>query len=53
MLKELGAADVELRPGRPGQFDIEVNGELRYSRAKTRGFPTEAEVAGIVPELCG
>ncbi|MBL8384224.1 MAG: Rdx family protein [Burkholderiales bacterium] len=53
MLLELGPADVELLPGRAGQFDIEVDGALRYSRAQTRGFPTEAELAGLVPELGG
>jgi selT/selW/selH-like putative selenoprotein len=52
-LIELGVADVELRPGRSGQFDIEVDGEVRYSRAQTRGFPTEAEVVALVPEIPG
>ena len=53
ILRELGIADVELRPGRSGQFDIEVDGAVRYSRAQTRGFPNEAEVAGLVPEVPG
>ncbi len=52
-LQELGADDVEIRVGRSGQFDIEVDGQLRYSRAQTRGFPSEAEVDGLVPELKG
>jgi selT/selW/selH-like putative selenoprotein len=52
-LIELGVADVELRPGRSGQFDIEVDGEVRYSRAQTRGFPTEAEVVALIPEIPG
>jgi predicted Rdx family selenoprotein len=42
-----------LRLGRSGQFDIEVDGELRYSRATSHGFPTEAEVLALVPELPG
>lgn len=53
ILAELGVTAVELRPGRSGQFDIEIDGALRYSRAQTHGFPTEAEVAGLVPEVPG
>lgn len=53
ILAELGVTAVELRPGRSGQFDIEIDGTVRYSRAQTRGFPTEAEVAGLVPEVSG
>jgi predicted Rdx family selenoprotein len=49
-LQELGVADVEIKLGRSGQFDVEVDGELRYSRARTRGFPTDAEIDGMVPE---
>jgi hypothetical protein len=26
---------------------------VRYSRAQTRGFPTEAEVVALVPEIPG
>ena len=53
ILAELGVAGVELRPGRSGQFDIEVDGAVRYSRAQTRGFPSEAEVTGLVPDMPG
>ena len=53
ILAELGVTAVEVRPGRSGQFDIEVDGRVRYSRAQTRGFPTEAEVVGLVPEVPG
>ena len=53
ILAELGVAGVELRPGRSGQFDIEIDGALRYSRAQSRGFPTEAEVVGLVPAVPG
>lgn len=53
ILAELGVAGVELRLGRSGQFDIEIDGAVRYSRARTRGFPTEAEVAGLFPEVPG
>jgi predicted Rdx family selenoprotein len=48
-LEEQGVTDVELRPGRSGQFDIEIDGVLRYSRARSRGFPTEAEVDALLP----
>lgn len=49
ILAELGVTGVELRLGRLGQFDIEIDGAVRYSRARTRGFPTAAEVAGLFP----
>jgi predicted Rdx family selenoprotein len=39
---------VELRPGKSGQFDVTVDGTLRYTRAKTGRFPTDAEVEDLV-----
>jgi hypothetical protein len=46
-LKKLGAADIELRVGRSGQFDISVDGALKYTRGKTGRFPTDNEVADL------
>lgn len=47
-LQKLGAADIELRVGRSGQFDITVDGTLKYTRSKTGRFPTDDEVEDLV-----
>jgi predicted Rdx family selenoprotein len=47
-LLKLGAADIELRTGRSGQFDVTVDGTLKYTRSKTGRFPTDDEVEGLV-----
>ena len=47
-LQKMGAADIELRPGKSGQFDVTVDGALLYSRAKTGRFPTDAEVEDLL-----
>ena len=46
-LERQGATDVELRPGRSGQFDVTVDGTLRYTRSKTGRFPTDAEIEDL------
>jgi predicted Rdx family selenoprotein len=43
-LDKLGAADIELRIGKSGQFDVTVDGALKYTRSKTGRFPTDDEV---------
>jgi predicted Rdx family selenoprotein len=45
----MGAADIELRPGKSGQFDVSVDGALKYTRSKTGRFPTDAEIEGLLP----
>jgi len=50
-LQKLGVDEVEIRPGRTGQFDVEVDGELRYSRAKTGRFPSDAEIPGMIGKV--
>ena len=45
--QKLGAADIELRPGKSGQFDVTVDGALAYSRTKTGRFPTDAEIEAL------
>ena len=40
--------DVELVPGAIGAFEIIVDGETKYSKLKTRRFPEDAEVDGLV-----
>ncbi len=48
-LENKGAADIELRPGKSGQFDVTVDGALRYTRSKTGRFPTDAEIEDLLP----
>jgi len=47
-LEKKGTADVELRPGKSGQFDVTVDGALKYTRSKTGRFPTDDEIEGLV-----
>ena len=47
-LERLSAAEVELRPGKSGQFDVTVDGALVYTRSKTGRFPTDAEIEDLV-----
>ena len=48
-LKRLCAAEFELRPGKSGQFDVTVDGALKYTRSKTGRFPTDDEIEDLVP----
>ncbi len=48
-LEKLGTADIELRIGKSGQFDVTVGGALKYTRSKTGRFPTDDEVEDLVP----
>jgi predicted Rdx family selenoprotein len=48
-LEQSGARDVELKPGKSGQFDITIDGTLKYSRSATGRFPTDDEIEGLVP----
>jgi len=47
-LQKIGAADIELRPGKSGQFDVTVDGVLAYTRGKTGRFPTDAEIEDLL-----
>ena len=47
-LQKRGAADIELRPGKSGQFDVTVDGALKYTRSKTGRFPTDDEIEDLV-----
>jgi predicted Rdx family selenoprotein len=47
-LQKKGAADIELRPGKSGQFDVTVDGNLKYTRSKTGRFPTDAEIEDLL-----
>jgi predicted Rdx family selenoprotein len=46
-LEKLGNAEIELRPGKSGQFDVTVDGALKYTRSKTGRFPTDDEIEGL------
>ena len=48
-LEKQGAAEIELRPGKSGQFDVTVDGALKYTRSKTGRFPTDEAIADLVP----
>ena len=39
-----GVAAIELKPGKSGQFDILIDGALKYSRYDTGRFPSEQEI---------
>ena len=47
-LQKNGATEIELRPGKSGQFDITVDGALVFARSKTGRFPTDAEVDDLI-----
>ena len=47
-LEKLGAADIELRIGNSGQFDVTVDGMLKYTKSRTGRFPTDDEVEDLV-----
>jgi predicted Rdx family selenoprotein len=46
-LQKLGASTVELKVGRSGQFDVTVDGALKYTRSKTGRFPTDDEIEDL------
>ena len=53
-LEKLGTAKgielvIELRLGKSGQFDVTVDGALKYTRSKTGRFPTDDEIEDLVP----
>lgn len=47
-LQKLGATDIALRTGKSGQFDVTVNGTLKYTRSKTGRFPTDDEIEDLL-----
>jgi predicted Rdx family selenoprotein len=47
-LQKQGATDIELRPGKSGQFDVTVGGQLKYARSRTGRFPTDAEIEDLM-----
>jgi predicted Rdx family selenoprotein len=43
-LQAKGVADVALEAGKSGQFDVSIDGALRFSRYRTGRFPSEQEI---------
>ena len=46
-LEKLGVGEFELKPGKSGQFDVTVDGTLKYTRSKTGRFPTDDEIEDL------
>ncbi|MCW5744679.1 MAG: Rdx family protein [Alphaproteobacteria bacterium] len=46
-LEQTGISDIDLSPGKSGQFDITVDGQLAYSRSRTGRFPTDEEIDAL------
>jgi predicted Rdx family selenoprotein len=42
-----GRGPVDIQPGRAGQFDIVVDGQVAYTKSTTGRFPSDAELAKI------
>lgn len=40
--------DVEIAEGGIGAFEIIIDGETKYSKLKTKRFPTDAELEALV-----
>ena len=49
-LEKQGVAEIELRPGKSGQFDVTIDGALKYTRRDTGRFPTDAEIEDLLPD---
>lgn len=46
-LQAKGLENIELRPGKSGQFDVSIDGALKYSRYRSGRFPSEQEIARL------
>jgi predicted Rdx family selenoprotein len=44
----VSSADIEVKRGSSGQFDVFVDGALRFSKHQTGRFPTDAEIDALV-----
>jgi selT/selW/selH-like putative selenoprotein len=49
MILESTGHEAELKPGGVGQFDVEVDGKLVFSKGKTGRFPEPFEVIEQIP----
>ena len=39
---------VEIQPGKSGQFDVEIDGKLAWSRYETGRFPADGELEKLL-----
>lgn len=46
-LEQFGISDIDIVPGKSGQFDVTVDGRLAYSRHQTGRFPTDDEIDAL------
>ena len=44
-----GAAEIELKKGSGGVFEITVDGKLAFSKKALGRFPTDEELAALAP----
>jgi predicted Rdx family selenoprotein len=49
-LEKLGGREIELRAGKSGQFDVTVDGQIKYTRSKTGRFPTDDEIEDLLAD---
>jgi predicted Rdx family selenoprotein len=47
-LQRKGVAEIDIQTGKTGQFDILVDGTLKYSRYQTGRFPSDADIDALV-----
>ena len=47
-MQRKGVADIDLQTGKSGQFDVFVDGTLKYSRYQTGRFPSDADIEAMV-----
>jgi selT/selW/selH-like putative selenoprotein len=50
-LKKRFDVDARLKPGHKGIFDVEVDGELVFSKYETHRFPRPNEVGDLIDAL--
>ena len=43
-LRAKGVTAIELEAGKSGQFDVTIDGTLKYSRYNTGRFPSDQEI---------
>ena len=52
-LKSQFGEDVVITPGKSGQFDVLIHGELVFSKSQTGRFPIDGEVEQFFAKLKG
>lgn len=47
-LQRKGVSEIDIMTGKSGQFDVLVDGALKYSRYETGRFPSDADIDAMV-----